>query len=533
MNSKKINYGTEGEYFFPDDNKFFLIKAADKYDIYAVTEFYENPNNISYSKIYSFDKQHKDFLFMLPFLYNCNELECRLKKYYDFAMSSEYSIEQAEKKVNSLLVSLKKIHPFFQHEYLALKFLWNSVKDYLDKSSEHRFLQYFFPLFSGAFTDFTKILESGNRTQFANDVLKKYSDYVIQYSSIFYNDSERPFVYNVLTPIYRMLYPQKVDYYNKTGFEKFIMPAFKKKYTESYSNFLTFMRQDMKQEIEDNYSKLPMFFQLEAVKKILEEYFFIFSKLPQICNSVNVFQQYALLLTNSPTLSMNMKSCHFYSSHESLNMVIKYHLRKICTKTAIEYDDNLARVATNDLYRKIKNSPSMSMDKDYISKTLENAYPGRIETYLNTEITELHNIKQLFILELLDIARENVIIKKCPLCECYFITPSKKIMYCEQHRGKHDAHQTKYTNTNKQTETGKMYTKYYNCLSQRIHRMEQSDDKGTFESANSNFRKWQNEASDLKERYDPSTSSLKEFKDALDKICVTYGFKPPHRYRIS
>ena len=302
--------------------------------------------------------------------------------------------------------------------------------------------------------------------------------------------------------------------------------------TDNDNFFQHFLSKDSRDSIKTTYSpdQISILPDLKIISEVFTDYCFVFSSMPDSYPGSNAFYQYALLLTNHYFFQQIIKSCTFYTAHQSMHKLLQERLLKVSSEenisTSIIFIDTMFKDLTDNLYADFKDSFNLDPNtKEEILEKLEKYYPVEIGSIMGAEITEFQYFEQLLALELLDIITNNVLVRQCPTCRCYFITHSKRRKYCPDHKGKHPVHQQTYIKKAFPSNIQMAFKKRRDCFFQGLNRKRITD---------SSFRDWEEDALHLLSECKSSKTeiSLDEFISKLDAIGEKHGITPPRSYKI-
>lgn len=509
--TKEILDTIKRQELFQGNNKFYIVKHSNTNDVYI-------KNLDSIIPLYTFDNRHTFFLQALPFITDkLPSFKSDLMEYYDCTSSPNYSLSAAKSHLLGLFDFLSSMHPFFRKSNTAYIYIRTLLYKYFINSTNYRFVNHIR----------SSIPEESIFDEAHLRIFKK---------------SFLPLEHNIFIklfiPLYTFLYPAK----NKQQLDSLVERFWEDHYIPDSNRCTEWFIKTFSKKVSEKPSEEPSrhFFEnfsindffphsitlrLEKIANIFSEYFFLSANIQSLSPQCSVFQEYALLLTNHPYIKQMLEECTFYSTYQSLDMIIQFHLAASNPQVSyIALDDSITGSATDELYKQIKELlPSHNSE---IFSALNSYYPPKLEKYKNVEITEVHSFEHLFIFELLDIMKENTIIKRCPIPDCnsFFITTSKKQVYCNLHKGKRTSYTKSYTKKKLSTPYNTAYLRYYNCFSARITRNKQFK---------KNLYAWREEASDLLQKSSDSHDSFDTFIQKLNKISMTHGFEPPRGYNTS
>ncbi|MBO5303275.1 MAG: hypothetical protein J6A92_04440 [Lachnospiraceae bacterium] len=516
------------ENYYLGNNHYYILKTTEKSTTYV-------SSNEKIFDIYSYTNQHNTFLEMLPKITDgFAKLEDSLKKYYNYAQNESYDSTSATNQLNTIYVHIKELHPFFTHSSISLSYIGHALFQYCSKTWEYRFYIYLrnnniLPpdLQKYRDNDLTKLERNAYhnfRQQHKNSLhqaFKKFLSY------------EQAFLEKLFLPIYELLFSDSANEFIQKKMQNFwlfysknIIPK-----NDTDTSFNIYFFKDEINRLIEKYNSQYILFRLKTIADVFTDYFSVFSNLLSLYKDTKVVQQYALLLTNNPRFYRLIDTCKVYSPHQTMHKIAKYYFmqyykfeteRNNCPSFVLS-DDEIATFLTDNIYAYIKDCiDSSSPAKDYITKTLPKCYPTTLESYNGCQLIGFQDFEQLLAIELLDIIQENCLIKKCPFCDCYFTTKSKKQKYCNEHKNQHKIHQNSYSDkkTHSRSEYQQICDHYLTCFYKRARR-----DK----SLQKNFNKLKYEAITLVNQTKLSTS-LETFTNKLNSLSEENAFSPPRKY---
>lgn len=533
---KELKELTESR-FMNNNARYRMLKTKSKCTVYAKVA----PIN-RYVELCHYTDNHETFLQALSsFTKTFESLEATLKEYYNYANSSEYKTTAANAKVLSLCKSLKNVHPFFCHQNTALLYIRSVLIYYHYRTLNYRFLMYL-EAHTSEQTPLPNFMHYRDSEILSRSESETYDiEYDLHLNSI--KERERDFfIYDqiftkkLFDPIFQLLYPHP----NEKGRMKKSLNDLLTNYPKYFSKglrFNLFLYEDTRNSLKIEVASQRILWQLKIINDVFSNYFSIFMDAFQSHIITNSFQQYALLLTNNARFYDMIDSCTFYSTHQSMHKIIKYHHNDIFSHeysshkngaaSIIRYDNDLRSTLTDNLFDRIKDSlDSNTSVQQQLSNELENYYPSKLDKYNGAEVIEFTNFEQLLALELLDIISQNVIIKKCKHCGCYFITAAKKRKYCDVHKNNQKLYQHNYEKKSRsmQSSLQSTYQKYDICFYKRCQRKKISE---------SNYLNWKQSASALIQKYTSQNIPSDNFIYDLDEVCKKHHLKPPRKYSRS
>ncbi len=487
--SMEYSRSFQQERFIQGHHKYWILKRKENSIIYDGD-----------TEIYAYDEHHNDFLKTIS-LFNdkFNDLETELKNYYTYASSSDYDFNKALEHLKSIDKSLQKVHVFFNISDYSLIYIRRSLYEYFCKMVERRFL-YFFALKvnSGSVIDM-HYLEDFRKTD------KKFFD-------------------NLFQPICHLLLKRnkenlpELSLNHLWGYFQYISHspnALNAKISENdLKKYCSF---DYTKDICLNAEKTPILYHYKILAGVFIDYFSFFSNMQSYYPKTKTFHQYLLILSNNHLYTKLIDSCTFYSKYHSMHTLIENHIVKT-NPHYIRINSQIAQDFTNDIYQYIQDHATDEEEKEGITQEILYFYPEEFEKKMDAEIIEFQFFEQLFAIELLDIISQNIIIKKCPTCNEYFITNSKKQKRCEKHKGDPAGYKTP-----KEKESSYMSTlhRYNECFRKRkrLNKITQKE-----------YNAWKSDSDKLISEAESKNFSIDEFTDKLNSICKNNGILPPRKY---
>lgn len=284
-----------------------LIQGEHQYRLFKL-----DGKNIIYdgeTEIYHYDDRHTDFLNMLSSVTNVFEVyEPKLKSYYEYAGSSSYNADNAQKKIEKLNKSFQKIHPFLQYSDVALLNIRRALFEYFCKTSSYRFLAYLE-------NDLNKPLPNlDNYRDHDLDVeeQEKYDQSIQMWDNDFqkefpnFLEKEHELCNNLFLPICNLIFSGISEKNIKgkldnlwTLFRLSDYNHFKSETERDSRTFYLYLYQDTQNKIKEKYRATNILSRLKFISNTFYDYFSIFSDLSNTCGTATNFHPYALLLTRA------------------------------------------------------------------------------------------------------------------------------------------------------------------------------------------------------------------------------------------
>lgn len=479
-------------------------------------------------ELYRYDEKHTEFLKSLSLITGILEqLEKDLEEYYNNAVSNSYDYITAQKQIAEITKQFSKMHIFLDKDSNALLYIRRVLYEHFCERVEYRFVNYLQNHVHENYSINLQTLDNFREEdkKFFNKIFLPIIQLMEDNNGIKTTSSKRSY----------RISSQLDDLWNYFGYINHC-PNNLNEYTKKIKELDKYLKIDDIENYIKYYGKYmlnkPILYKLRCISDTFTDYFSIFSQIQKYYPDIADFHPYALVLSNSShQISQIMHSCTYYSAHQTIHKIIdEYIIRKGAEPIALKVPRPTVLIncvpegITNHIYQQIKDS----IDADNNTKTkivqeLFTYYPIELKKYIGAELIEFKLFEQLLAIELLDIIENKLIIKKCPFCNTYFITDSKKQKYCDEHKNQHSVHQEVYKNKKDSESLYQFhFQKHEECLRKRKTRRKLSEN---------DYIKWKDEASKMVSDAERNLISEKEFLEKLNSICLKLKIVPPREYK--
>lgn len=479
-------------------------------------------------KLYCYDEKHTEFLKFLPLITDkLDQQEKDLEEYYNNAASNNYNCTTAQEQIAKISKQFSKMHVFLEKYSNALIYIRRVLYEHFYERVEYRFINYL-------------------RNHVHEDCsinLQTLDDFCVEDKKLFTN---------IFLPIIQLMEENKGI--NATCSEGSYRVSNQLNELWNYLRYIRHCPNNLNEyaKIEklDKYGdkdyienrinyfgkyilNKPILYKLKCISDTFTDYFSIFSQIQKYYSDIADFHPYALVLSNSNQISHIINSCTYYSAHQTMHKIIieciKY-IGKESKPSALKVPrpsfliNCVPQGFTNDIYRQIKDSIDADNNtKTKIVKELFTYYPKELEKYIGAELIEFKIFEQLLAIELLDIIKNRLIIKKCQYCNKYFITGSQKQIYCDEHKNQHSVYQAVHQNK-KDSESfySTTFKNHDSCLRKRVKDGALSENDYTM---------WKSEAQKLVSTAEIDSITEKDFLEKLNSIYKKYGIPIPRKYK--
>lgn len=457
-------------------------------------------------ELYRYDEKHTEFLkFFSLITHILDQLEKDLEEYYNNAASNNYDYITAQKQIAEITKHFSKMHIFLDKDSNALLYIGRVLYEHFCEMVKYRFVNF--------------LQNHVSKDDLIN--LQTLENFRIE-DRKFFTNLFRPIIQSMENKKYNIRSCKENGEIDRELNELWNYFEYISHCPNNLNEYTKIDELDMYREIDDteNYGKdMPILYKLKCILDTFTDYFSIFSEIQKYYPGIADFHSYALILSNSnDQISHMINSCIYYSAHQTMyKIIIEYITRKGTEPIALNVPRPTVLINcvpqgfTNDIYRQIKDSINADDNtKTEIVQELFTYYPIELKKYIGAELIEFKLFEQLLAIELFDIIEKRLIIKKCPFCYKYFITDSRKQIYCDEHKNKHSVHQKVYKNKKDSVSFYQsLFQKQKECLRKRKTRGKLSEN---------DYTKWKNEASKIVSNAETDRISTKEFLEKLNSI---------------
>lgn len=484
--------------------------------------------------------KHSDFLKMLPILIDrYGLLESSLNAFYCYALEDVYQIEYASEKIRIVDNLLKEMHPYFDDSGRRINYIIDNLLQYCRYMTDKRFTDFLYqniPEYQAIADPSDVSCNQKSALEGDRDIQKQEKHLLtcIEKQKEFFCEKEKRLSYRLFAPIYGLMenrFPEnKLTDICQCLYAEYIAP----KQPEDLQSYIRKYKYLHIQEYSNSRKIMPKLYELSDA---IGDYFSNACEIASAYQGVSTTQVYALFLTHYYFLIKQIENLTVclspYYMFEQCRNLMEEKRRNENQPILLYPDENYFEHAADDIYNRFKdNLDKQDADKNILVKELNSIYPKDLQLYINSTRIDFQDFEQVIVLEFLDILKKNYTIKKCPTCGTYFITQSKKIQYCGNHRASHTSHQNNYKERQKESfPYYDIYMRYYNCFKQRINRQKISD-KRTIQT--DNFNRWNDEVRKMNSHYSElNITDADAYISKLDGLSEKYHFSPSRSYSKS
>ena len=465
-------------------------------------------------------QEHIDFFRLIPYLLNNkNPYETQMKKYCICAIKLEtYNFDEAKKFFSAFDSNLKRIHPFMSCAIVRLTF----IRDHLT------------------------YMYSTLRSHFKN------------------RKEREAFVFRLFKPIYAHYIPLIKEESDPETFnpfeidtEEIIRSVFIYALNEGYDS-----KSSSDDEVDSNriwdykmftdwINKIDLL-GLEYLSEIIHQC----CSLMRIPRDIATYHQlYIAFLSANGDLVRWLDKCQIFSKDSILYKRFTEHYaplynpnndpelkRGIFVGLSEDYNEYKTSSLVEEL---IQVSSILPIDPEQKKKAKAQEFIDATKKHLDHDISEnlfnedviltkFASFNQLIALSLSHIFEEHIIIQKCNAigCTCYFPSKNLKPQYCNHHQNKGHYVKMHYSNIIKgHPEYGEIYQKFYNTLSQRIHR---TSDIAQREELKNKFKSWKEDVQKLNSEIENGSTIIfaeDAYIEELNSRCQKYELGKVRPYK--
>ncbi len=469
-------------------HKYYYVKYNDGITLVKVADTPSFLNSSSY--IYKIDEKHLSILHMLNILEELDNYEMAFQNYFNAA--NEGSENQAVTLVSELIEKIKILHPFFEENItISTWYIKEKVSEYFKKGYDN----YIYDIYMAQ----GKCATSKSIYEGLSDKFKR-----------------------VLSPIFIFEKRNPSECYGR-----------KSSCQELWTRLQISMKKCEKEPLEkQTYDRInhivkassriekpkPVRFlkSLYSLRDTLSDYAMVFSE----------------ILLNAKGLSPAQAYCLFLHQHPDIKDILDEQTMLMHPSKIFDlYTDNIYHPLENDfimeyetfdqntdgIYQKlcdlnvIKAQSDRKTQTELLQKELDILIPAVIKIPL--EIREFYYFEQLIYIELLDIVKEKIPIRKCHFAKCknYFISKKENRRYCDSCTNTKSTYDKTYASAKSPIEQIK--SAYYNFFRQKTQKEQ--------------FDEWKEKANYLLRQYirDGKEHDKKSFIIELNQICDELNMK--------
>ncbi|MCM1500488.1 MAG: hypothetical protein NC124_18660, partial [Clostridium sp.] len=246
-------------------------------------------------------------------------------------------------------------------------------------------------------------------------------------------------------------------------------------------------------------------------------YIHSFSELFMYMKNISSAQAYCLFLRQNPHIARILEDLTLYNHPHTLYEFLTENMTATVSSEFFEVDKLFDRctIDANDTFPDYLSDPEKNMSAfKKIQEALDTWIPSEKDSIFHQELGVVYSFEQLIYIEILELVKNRVIIRKCasPNCNNYFTSNSRKQKYCNDCSSSKNIYNKKYRES--QRPVDHTYTVYINFFRQQKVETEL-------------LNKWKEKAKELLEKYKQNNmhDDVVSFTNELNIICDTFNLK--------